>query len=182
MTAAVVVLLLALAPAQLPKEVISEILVHGNHVTSDADVVKLAGITIGEPFGATTIADVTARLKASGKFETVNVMKRLASIEDASRIVVVLVVNEGPVRIEVPKEAQEPARVVRRRGPGNLMYMPILDAEEDLDAYYAEEVIGGPGAFLVVARNLASFAEAIRRKLVHEIAALPAERRGRGQA
>ena len=62
MTAAVVVLLLALAPAQLPKEVISEILVHGNHVTSDADVVKLAGITIGEPFGATTIADVTARL------------------------------------------------------------------------------------------------------------------------
>ncbi|MBX6741237.1 MAG: DUF1194 domain-containing protein [Acetobacteraceae bacterium] len=60
--------------------------------------------------------------------------------------------------------------------------LPILDSEHGLDAYYAEEVIGGPDAFLVVARDLGSFAEAIRRKLVREIAAAPANGRGRGEA
>lgn len=49
--------------------------------------------------------------------------------------------------------------------------LPILDVAPDLDGYYAQAVIGGPRAFLVVARDIASFAEAVRRKLVVEIAA-----------
>jgi hypothetical protein len=40
----------------------------------------------------------------------------------------------------------------------------------NLDLYYRNCVIGGPGAFIVVARGFAAFAEAIRRKLVLEIA------------
>jgi len=40
----------------------------------------------------------------------------------------------------------------------------------DLDLYYRHCVIGGPGAFMVVAEGFHSFAEAIRRKLVAEIA------------
>lgn len=48
--------------------------------------------------------------------------------------------------------------------------LPILDVEEDLERYYTEEVIGGPRAFLVVARDLGSFATAIQRKLVTEVA------------
>ena len=40
----------------------------------------------------------------------------------------------------------------------------------DLDLYYEDCVIGGPGAFIVVAENLRSFAAAIRRKLIIEIA------------
>lgn len=39
-----------------------------------------------------------------------------------------------------------------------------------LDQYYKENVIGGPGAFLVVANDFQTFGEAIRRKLVMEIA------------
>ena len=42
----------------------------------------------------------------------------------------------------------------------------------DLDLYYRGCVIGGPGAFLVVAKNFADFARAIRRKLILEIAGL----------
>jgi len=42
----------------------------------------------------------------------------------------------------------------------------------DLDLYYWGCVIGGPGAFLVVANSFADFARAIRRKLVLEIAGL----------
>lgn len=40
----------------------------------------------------------------------------------------------------------------------------------NLDEYYADCVIGGPGAFLVPVRAIEGFAEAIRRKLVLEIA------------
>jgi hypothetical protein len=40
----------------------------------------------------------------------------------------------------------------------------------NLDLYYRHCVIGGPGAFLVVARGFKSFAQAIRRKLILEIA------------
>jgi outer membrane protein assembly factor BamA len=130
----------ALGLTQATKEVITEILVHGNHVSTDEEVIKLSGVAIGAPFGPTTIAEVTARLKSAGKFDAVSVMKRLGSIEDPSRIVLVLVVNEGPVRIEVPKLPQDPVRVVKRRGPGNLMYMPILDAEDGYGVTYGARV------------------------------------------
>jgi hypothetical protein len=42
-----------------------------------------------------------------------------------------------------------------------------------LDAYYRDEVIGGPGSFLVVAEGFDAFEAAVRRKIVREIAASP---------
>ncbi|MCI0756866.1 DUF1194 domain-containing protein [Teichococcus vastitatis] len=41
-----------------------------------------------------------------------------------------------------------------------------------LDQYFAETVIGGPGAFIVAADDFTSFGAAIRRKLIREIAGL----------
>jgi len=43
----------------------------------------------------------------------------------------------------------------------------------DLDRYYREHVIGGPGAFLVRARDYQDFAEAMRLKLIREIRGAP---------
>lgn len=40
----------------------------------------------------------------------------------------------------------------------------------NLDLYYADCVIGGPGSFMVVANTFADFARAIRKKLILEIA------------
>ena len=40
-----------------------------------------------------------------------------------------------------------------------------------LDAYYRNNVIGGPGAFVMVAENFSSFGQAILNKLIAEIAA-----------
>lgn len=51
--------------------------------------------------------------------------------------------------------------------------LPILDAVPNLDEYFAREVVGGTGAFLVVAHTIAHFEAAIRRKLVVEISAVP---------
>jgi len=42
-----------------------------------------------------------------------------------------------------------------------------------LDDYYRQNVIGGPGAFMVVAEDFESFAVAVKRKLIREIAGLP---------
>ncbi|MFC3125009.1 DUF1194 domain-containing protein [Pseudoroseomonas globiformis] len=42
-----------------------------------------------------------------------------------------------------------------------------------LDQYFAESVIGGPGAFLVAADDFTSFGAAVRRKLIREIAGRP---------
>lgn len=47
----------------------------------------------------------------------------------------------------------------------------------DLDLYYEDCVIGGPGAFVVVADGFRDFARAILRKLVTEIAGRPPPRR-----
>ena len=49
--------------------------------------------------------------------------------------------------------------------------LPILALEPDLDRYYYDSVIGGPGAFVVAAQNYETFADAILKKLITEIAA-----------
>jgi Protein of unknown function (DUF1194) len=49
--------------------------------------------------------------------------------------------------------------------------LPILSVEPDLDTYYFDNVVGGPGAVMVPAENYESFAEAILKKLIIEIAA-----------
>jgi hypothetical protein len=41
--------------------------------------------------------------------------------------------------------------------------------ETDLDTYYEEKVIGGPGAFMVVAKGFEDFGRAIRSKMTREI-------------
>ncbi|MBV9829749.1 MAG: DUF1194 domain-containing protein [Alphaproteobacteria bacterium] len=48
--------------------------------------------------------------------------------------------------------------------------LAILTEEPWLDDYYRQNVIGGPASFVLVARNFDSFAEAIQRKLVQEVA------------
>ena len=48
--------------------------------------------------------------------------------------------------------------------------LPILGLEPDLDEWYRDNVIGGPGAFVVTAQGYDNFAQAIRDKLVNEIA------------
>ena len=48
---------------------------------------------------------------------------------------------------------------------------------EKLDLYYEDCVIGGPGAFIMTIKDREKFQEAIRTKLVLEVAGLTPERR-----
>jgi Ca-activated chloride channel homolog len=51
--------------------------------------------------------------------------------------------------------------------------LAILTEEPWLDDYYRHNVIGGPSGFVLVAESMDSFAEAMLRKLVQEVALLP---------
>ena len=48
--------------------------------------------------------------------------------------------------------------------------LPILSIEPMLDRYYYDNVIGGPGAFMIPAENYDTFADAVLKKLITEIA------------
>ena len=47
--------------------------------------------------------------------------------------------------------------------------LAIINEAVDLDEYYRKNVIGGPGAFVISARNYDDYAEAILLKLLREI-------------
>jgi len=60
--------------------------------------------------------------------------------------------------------------------------LPILTDFAALDEYFRENVIGGPGAFVIPAENFDSFAAAILNKLIREIAVAPVSPQPRREA
>jgi hypothetical protein len=124
----------SLATAQ-PAEVVAEIRFHGNLVTPDAELLRLAGIEVGTPVGSGTLDEVATRLRNSKRFESVDVRKRFASIADPTQIVLVIVVDEGPVKIQMTGDPDRPTRVVRSRR-WNVLFLPVLNAEDGYGLTY----------------------------------------------
>ena len=118
-----------------PPEIIADVRVHGNVATSDDEIKQLAGIEIGAAVTPSTVEEVAARLRATHRFQHVDVLKRFASIADPSQIVLVVIVDEGPVKIETTGDPDAPTRVVKTGGP-NLLYFPILKAEDGYGVTY----------------------------------------------
>ena len=54
-------------------ERIAEVRVHGNHSMPDAEVIELSGIEIGAPLADGSVAVIEQRLRASARFESVEV-------------------------------------------------------------------------------------------------------------
>src|SRR5258708_3034781 len=51
--------------------------------------------------------------------------------------------------------------------------LPILTLEPDLDRYYEQNVIGGPGAFMIAGEGYGTFADALLKKVLAGIAKVP---------
>lgn len=51
--------------------------------------------------------------------------------------------------------------------------LPILTDEPNLDVFYEQNVIGGPGAFMMPAAGFSDFANAVLSKLIREVAGMP---------
>ncbi len=125
----------AAARATAQTEVVSAIQTRGNVATSDEELRRLTGVEIGSPVEPDIVETVTSRLRATRRFDRVEVLKRYASIEDPSRIVLVVIVDEGAVSIKRTGDPDNPTRVVRRRLP-NFLVSPILGGESGYGATY----------------------------------------------
>lgn len=105
-------------------EVIREIRVHGNAFLTDEEVLKLAGVAVGQPVDAGTIEAVARRLKSSGRFESIDVRKRYRSLTDTTDVALVLVVHERPgVR---SSSGGTPVFRPLGRVTDRLMFLPIV--------------------------------------------------------
>ncbi|MBZ5556351.1 MAG: BamA/TamA family outer membrane protein [Acidobacteriia bacterium] len=116
-------------------ETIVAIQVHGNTITTDEEIRRLSGVDVGAPVTATTVDDVATRLRASKLFEKVDVLKRFASITDPSQIMLVIIVDDGPVHIKMTGDPDNPVRTVRNRWP-KLLFLPVLNAEDGYGLTY----------------------------------------------
>jgi len=123
----------------LAAQIVAAIQVHGNTATKDDEVRRLAGIAVGAPVEANTVDEVAARLRAAKRFDNVQVLKRFASIEDPSQILLVIIVDEGPVHIETTDDPANPTRVVRSHHL-KLMVMPVLTREDGYGLTYGARV------------------------------------------
>jgi Protein of unknown function (DUF1194) len=135
---------------------------------------------IDGPASAKSFADALARAPIQ-RFHGTSISHSLTFVapqfdhngyEAARRVIDVS--GDGPNNMGIPIEvAREP--VIRAgitiNGLPIMIKRPAGFASiSDLDVYYEDCVIGGFGAFLVVVQSADQFAEAIRRKLVLEIA------------
>jgi outer membrane protein assembly factor BamA len=105
-------------------QVLAEVRVHGNYNTPDAEVLRLAGLQVGQRLDPASVRDVESRLRGSGRFEEVEVRMRYRSLEPSADVALVILVREHPgPDIPVPGP---PALQVFRRLTASGMFMPIL--------------------------------------------------------
>jgi hypothetical protein len=121
------------------QEVIAEIRVHGNAYLRDEEVIKLAGVALGQPLAADGVAAIERRLKASGHFDTVEVRKRYRSLDSSTDVALVLLVNE---RAGFTSEtiSERPAVFGWSRLKSKLMFLPILDYDDGYGFTYGGRV------------------------------------------
>lgn len=140
MVASLLLSLTLAGAAQAPPEVVAQIQVHGNMLTPEAEVIRLAEVRVGMPFESTTIDAVTERLRASRRFVNVEVLKRYASIADPSQVLLVVIIDDGRVDVNWSTgEVTAASGLTGRRGP-RLMFLPILGYEDGYGFSYGVRV------------------------------------------
>jgi outer membrane protein assembly factor BamA len=128
----------ALAQGEPAGERLDEIRVHGNYNTSDSEVIRLSGLTLGQALGPSTMDEARARLEGSGRFVAVEIRKRYRSLDADSHVALVIIVQEYPV----PEDTPSALRPLRRTF-GSAMFLPILDYTDGYGLTY-----GGRASFV----------------------------------
>ena len=125
---------------QQPVETIHEIRVHGNAAVPDADIIKLAGISLGDPVDANSVTTIEKRLKDSDRFETIEVRKRYRSLDDPTDVAIVLVVHERPGVTSATSTSANPVSGSWNRLTNRLMFFPILSYADGYGFTYGGRV------------------------------------------
>ncbi|MCC7124987.1 MAG: BamA/TamA family outer membrane protein [Acidobacteria bacterium] len=110
---------------------IESITVHGNHTTPTADVLAIVGDLAGREPTDALLAEVRLRLERSGRFSGVEVRRRYLFIDDPSRVLIVIVVNEHPA---VRDDDLMPGPMRRVMASG--MWVPLLGYQEGYGTTY----------------------------------------------
>jgi hypothetical protein len=121
-------------------EVIREVRVHGNAWLTDDEVLKLAGVTLGEQLAPAAEKAIEQRLKDSRRFETVEVRKRYRSLDDPTDVALVLVVHERPGVRSTASGGTGEAPPAWRRLTSRLMFFPIVSYDDGYGLTYGGRV------------------------------------------
>jgi outer membrane protein assembly factor BamA len=108
-----------------PAEKITEIRVHGNHTTPDEDVLALSGLVTGVEPSEARLKEAEQKLRATHRFEGVELRRRYLSISDPSQVLVMIIVDEHPA---VSAKDLTPGALKKFRAMQ--MWMPILKHED----------------------------------------------------
>jgi outer membrane protein assembly factor BamA len=117
------------------QDTIAEIRVHGNHTTPDADVISLSGLAVGGNAADPSLHDAEEKLKASHRFDTVEVRRLFGSIDNPADILIIILVEE---RSGVSKDDLTPGPL-RRLGAASL-WLPVLNYEDGYGLTYGVRV------------------------------------------
>jgi outer membrane protein assembly factor BamA len=110
--------------AQAPER-ISEVRVHGNHTTPDNIILELSGLAPGGEPTEARLKEAEQKLRASRRFEGVELRKRYLSISDPSQVVVMIIIDEHPA-VSATDLTPGPMKKFRAMQ----MWFPILKHED----------------------------------------------------
>ena len=120
-------------------ETVREIRVHGNAFLTDDEVMKVAGVAVGDPLRPLLEQEVTQRLKDSRRFEAVDVRKRYRSLDDPSDVALVLVVHErAGTTADASGTSEAPSQW--RRLKSRVMFLPIVSYADGYGLTYGGRV------------------------------------------
>jgi Protein of unknown function (DUF1194) len=128
-------------------------------VSDEASMQALAGVIEAAPrhlFGGGT--------SISGAIDHAMTLFPRSPFEGGRRVIDV----SGDGRNNRGRPAAE-ARDDAIRAGASINGLPILAIEADLETFYRDNVIGGPGAFVIAATSFETFADAILKKLIIEV-------------
>lgn len=148
------------ADARLP---LDTILWH--RIAGAGDAARLAAAISGRPRRVTGQTDIARALDAA--------LGMIEALGPCTGRRIVNLSGDGPQTPHSQYLLDRPLRDVRSRAAeaGVTVNALAVGGEPGLAAYYASELVTGPGAFVMTIEDVADFAEAIRRKLLREIRA-----------
>lgn len=146
------------AESQLPKQSLAWLII-ADAADADAFAARLESLPRAAPVGGTGIGRGVIYSVRLMQDNGLNGLRRVIDVSGDGR--------ETPFRyFSVPPEQ---ARAYAAANGVTVNGLAILADEPDLERYYRDSVIVGPGAFTLAADDFAAFAEAMRRKLIREI-------------
>jgi outer membrane protein assembly factor BamA len=116
--------------------VIEDVRVHGNHSTPDEEVLRIAAIPVGVPLERGVVEAAQARLVDSGRFSRVEIRQRRRSIDDPTRLALIVLVAEHASVRPVVDIGLPPIPGVLGRLRSQTMFLPILSIDDGYGLTY----------------------------------------------